>query len=280
MAVNKDQFAYSKSAKGPDMFKGLVQAGSTQAIKAGELCVFNKTTGYWVPASAVADGQQYSLALSAEEQKASGRGELTAIRYMSFYSLSPDDVFEMELAAARSLVVGDSFTLTASDSQKLTYGAGVYAVAINVGDDHYPQEDDTTIRNQSFARVTFNQSCTWYGFRKAQETRTGRKVITLTTSTTLVENQMYNSLIIIAGAITVTLPAVKSGMDALFISDAAETSSIDPNSADTIRLTGALLSAGNKLTNNSAAGDSVHLITESTDGFTAMIIQGAWTDGS
>jgi len=279
MAVNKFQFCHTKSVNGPDMFLGLVQAGATQAIKAGELCVFNETTNYWVPVDAVADAYSYSLALSAEEQKSTGRGELTGSRYMKFYSLSPDDVFEFELAAAQSLVIGDPFTLTASDSQKLTAGAGALAVAINVGDDHYPQEEDTTIRNQSYARVTFNPACTWWGFRKSQIVRPGRKVISTGTAT-LLENQMYNTLIIITSAATITLPAVKPGMDVIFLSDNAEASNVDPNSADQIRLKGALLTAGNKLTNNSAAGDSVQLITESADGFCATILYGNWTDGS
>jgi len=279
MPVNKDQFAHSKSSKGADTFLGLVQAGATQAIKAGELCVFNKTTGYFVPASAVADAQSYPMALSAEEQKASGRSELTGSRYMRFYSLSPDDVFEFELAAARSVAPGDPFTLTASDSQTLTYGAGTFAVAIAVTDDHYPQEEDTTIRSQSFARVTFNPACTWYGFRKSQTTRTGRKTIAITATATMLENQMYNSLILISGTTTISLPPVKSGMDAIFINIDGATQSINPDDNDLIRLDGALLDDGDSITQTTVAF-TCQLITEGAAGFTCLSVPGQWTDGS
>lgn len=279
MAVNKDPFCHCLVGNDPDMFLGLVQAGATQAIKVGEICVYNKTSGYWVPASAVADGTLYPIAISAEEQKATGRGELTGARYIKFYSCSPNDVFEFELAAARSLAIGDKFTLTASNSQKLTYTAGDFAVAVNVDFGHYPQEEDTTIRNQSYARVTFNEACSYFGLTKSLVMSSGRKVISLAASTTLKENQMYNSLIIVTAAATITLPPVAPGMDIIVVSEGANAVSVDPDDADLIRLTGAQLDDGDKLTSNSAAGDAVQLITESAAGFTAFIIEGAWTDG-
>lgn len=278
-AVNKDPFLYSKNKDGkPTTFLGLVQAGSTQAIKVGELCTWDETAGYFKPVDAVAD-HRYPLAISKEEQKASGRAELTGARYIEMYALDPNDVFEFPINAARSLAIGDPFTLTASDSQKLTYGAGAFAVAIQVGFGHYPQEEDTTIRNQSYAQVSFNPAVTWWGLRMSQMARTGRRVITVTTSETLKESDMYNTLILLSGAITPVLPAVKPGMDAIFINITGDDQNIDPNAADKIRLDGALLDDGDKIA-QTTVGYTCQLVTESADGFTCISVPGQWTDAS
>nr|MBC8360934.1 hypothetical protein [Candidatus Desulfatibia profunda] len=279
MATNKDPFVYSRNKDGkPVMFKGLVQAGSTQAIKRGELCTWNETTGYFIPVNAVAD-HRYWLAIAAEEQKASGRHELTAIRYIDFYALHPNDIFEFALAAAAAIAYGDPYTLTASDSQKLTAAAGAFAVAISVGDGNYPQEEDTTLRNQSYGLFSFNPAVTWWGNRMSQEVRGGRKVIAVAATETLKESDMYNSLILISGTTVVTLPAVKPGMDAVFISADGADQSIDPNSADKIRLDGALLDDGDKIS-QTTIGYYCNLITENADGFCCIAPVGTWTDGS
>ena len=280
-AVNKDPFVYSKSKDGkPSVFRGLVQAGSSAAIKIGEICTWNETTGYFIPVNAVAD-HRYPLTIAKEEQKSSGRGELTASRYIEFYSLDPNDVFEFQIAAAAAVELGTPYTLTASDSQKLTAAAGDFAVAINVDDGHYPQEEDTTIRNISYARVSFNPAVSWWGYRMSQFMRPGRRVIALTDNATLAENDMYNTLVTQSGtAKTITLPAVKPGMDVIIVCTVAQACHVDPNTADAIRLDGTVLTAGNKLTSASGAGDLVHLITEGVDGFIVINRQGTWTDGS
>lgn len=278
-AVNKDPFCFSRSKDGlPLRFKGLVQAGSTQAIKVGEICTWDETTGYFIPVDAVAD-HRYVLAISAEEQKASGRAELVNARYIDFYALHPDDVFEFPIDAARSLALGDPFTLTASDSQKLTYGAGAFAVAIAITDDHYPQEEDTTIRNQSYARVSFNPAATWWGLRMSQLARMGRRVIAVASNETIKESDMYNTLILISGTTTVTLPAVKPGMDAIFINTDGADQNIDPNASDKIRLDGALLDNGDKIA-QTTIGYTCRLITEGADGFCCLSVPGQWTDAS
>jgi len=281
MAVNNDPFCYTRNKDGlPVVFKGLVQAGSTQAIKVGEICTWDETTGYFVPVDAVADSR-YMLAIAKEEQKATGRGELTASRYIDFYALHPDDVFEFELAAARSLALGDPFTLTASNSQKLTYANGDFAVAICVDDNHYPQEEDTTIRNQSYARVSFNPAVTWWGYRMSQIVRPGRRVISTAADLTLKESDCYGgTVVLVTAAKTITLPAVKPGMDVTVLGTGANAINVDPDDDDKIRLSGAQLDDGDKLTSGGAAGDSVRLYTESADGWIAETIKGTWSDGS
>lgn len=281
MAVNKDPFVYSNRKDGKaHMFRGLVQAGSTQAIKRGEICTWNETTGYFVPIDAVAD-HRYPLAIAAEEQKASGRHELVAARYIEFYSLHPEDVFEFELAAAAAVAVGDPYTLTATTTQILTAAAGAFAVAHCVDDNHYPQEEDTTIRNQSYARFSFNPVVSYWGFRfsKLAGMSGGRRVIAISATGTLLESDMYNTLILISGATTITLPAVKPGMDAIFVNIDGDTQSLNPNDSDKIRLLGALLDDGDSIT-QTTVGFEVNLITEGADGFIALCSTSAWTDGS
>lgn len=276
MATNKDPFVYSRNKDGkPVMFKGLVQAGSTQAIKRGELCTWNETTGYFIPVNAVAD-HRYWLAIAAEEQKASGRHELTAIRYIDFYALHPNDIFEFALAAAAAIAYGDPYTLTAADSQKLTAAAGAFAVAISVGDGNYPQEEDTTLRNQSYGRFSFNPAVTWWGNRMSQEVRGGRKVIAVAATATLKESDMYNSLILMSGDSTITLPAVKPGMDVIFINTDGLTQAITPNASDKIRLDGALLADAAAL-DQTTIGFWCQLLTESADGFVCLSTPGQFT---
>lgn len=276
MATNKDPFVYSRNKDGkPVMFKGLVQAGSTQAIKRGELCTWNETTGYFIPVNAVAD-HRYWLAIAAEEQKASGRHELTAIRYIDFYALHPNDIFEFALAAAAAIAYGDPYTLTASDSQKLTAAAGAFAVAISVGDGNYPQEEDTTLRNQSYGLFSFNPAVTWWGNRMSQEVRGGRKVIAVAATATLKESDMYNSLILMSGDSTITLPAVKPGMDVIFINTDGLTQAITPNASDKIRLDGALLADAAAL-DQTTIGFWCQLLTESADGFVCLSTPGQFT---
>jgi hypothetical protein len=157
MAVNKDPFVRSKSKDGKaHVFRGPVQAGSTQAIKRGELCVYDKTASNWVPQSAAADFI-YPMAIAKEEQKAAD-----SARMIEFYSLHPDDEFEFAIDAARALALGDPFTVTASDSQTLTYSATAFPVARCTDDGHYP-ETGTTVRNRSYAVVSFSIHCSAWG---------------------------------------------------------------------------------------------------------------------
>ncbi len=283
-AVNKDPFVFSTRKNGnPHTFRGLVQAGSTAAIKIGEICTFNETTGYFIPVNAVAD-HRYPLAISKEEQKSSiGRsGEINGIRYMEFYSCHPDDVFEFAIAAAAGVAVGDPYTLTASNSQKLTAGVGAFAVACAVTDDHYPQEENTTIRNQSYSRVSFNTTASYWGYRFGKGlagSNGGRRIITISTAETLAENDMYNTLILLTGATVLSLPAVKPGMDIIVININGDTQTINPDDADKIRLDGAQLDNGDAI-GQTTVGFSVQLLTESADGFIALATVGQWTDES
>ncbi len=280
MAVNKDPFVFSTRKNGnPHTFLGLVQAGSTAAISIGEICTWNETTGYFIPVSAVSD-HRYPLAVSREEQKAAvGRtGELNGERYMEFYSLHPEDVFEFELAAAVGVAIGDPYTLNA-DAQKLTAGVGAFAVAYVVGDDHYPQELNTTIRSVSHANFSFNVAASFWGYRFAKGLVArggGRKIIAIATNETLTENDMYNTLILLSGTTTITLPAVKPGMDIIVVNTDGNANIVDLNASDQFRLDGAQTTAGNYIT-ATGAGKAVHIFTEDADGFIVRATVGEWS---
>ena len=280
MSINKDPFVFSNRKNGlPHTFLGLVRAGGSQAIKIGELCTWNEQTGYFKPVDAVAD-HRYPLAISREEQKAAvGRtAELNAERYMEFYSLHPEDVFEFEIAAAAAVAVGDPYTLTLSDSQKLTAAAGAFAVAFAVTDDHYPQEINVTIRSISYARVAFNPVASYWGYRfsKGLVARSGgRRVITVSTTEELTENDMYNTLILLSGTTTVTLPAVKPGMDIIVLNADANANKVDLNASDQFRLDGAQKVAGTYI-GATGIGKWVRIITEGANAFIVIAKVGEW----
>lgn len=148
-----------------------------------------------------------------------------------------------------------------------------------VTDDHYPQEEDTTIRNQSYARVSFNPCVSYWGFRFSKLVSPGRRILTVSTTSTLLEGDMYNTLVLLTGDITVTLPAVMPGMDVIFININGGTQAINPNDNDKIRLDGALLDNGDSIT-QTTVGYNCQLLTEGGDGFVCVAATGTWTDGS
>lgn len=207
MPSNMNPFIKSFSNDGKAaMFYGLVKAGSTQAIKMGEIVVRDKTyAGYFSPYATTTLDYIYPMAITAEEQ-ASGDSE----RYILMYALSPMDVFEYPINAARSLALGDNFVVTSSNSQQLTYDADGHPICSQALYGHYPQETDTTIRNMSYAQVSFNPGFTVWGLLMGAKTGRGtRKVVNSTSALTLYE---YHDGIIItnlggSGGIAHVLPS-------------------------------------------------------------------------
>lgn len=241
MATNKDPFRLSGRANGlADTFYGLVQAGSTQAIKIGEICCYNKTAGYIIPVSAAGD-HIYALCIAAEEQK-NTTSVVDPARYMKFYSLHPEDIFEFDLAAARSLAIGNCFIL-GTDSQIINYSASELWVARNVGDGHYPGIG-TTIRNQSYAQVVFNPALTFWGLVKSGQF-CGLPKFYVTGATALTLREEQSGLVISnlgAGATTAihVLPqAAKKGTTYTALCQAAYHTGFDPGAAGAIYIEGA-----------------------------------------
>jgi len=273
MATNKDPFVWSHSKDGkPSIFRGPVQAGSSQAIKIGELCVYDKTASNWVPVSAVADFI-YPLAISREEQKAAD-----AARMLEFYSLAPDDVFEFAIDAARALALGDQFILTVSDSQTLTYSATAYPVCRNVDDGHYP-ETGTTIRNQSYARVVFDKHVSAWG---RLITGLGLPIngMTIEKATALTLYAHMSGLKIIntgaQGAVVHVLPqSVPAGCEFEALNTVAQDHGFAPGAAGAVYIEGAKQSDDKDITTD-AIGDSLKVVSDGNgDWFGQAVITSA-----
>jgi hypothetical protein len=256
-AVNKDPFVRTLNKDGlPVLFRGKVQAGTTQAIKVGEICAFNKTAGYWIPVAAINDFI-YALAIAKEEQTAADLA-----RYVEFYALHPNDQFEFEIDAARALALGDTFILTVSNSQKLTYSAGGYPVARCVDDGHYPQKTDTTIRNRSWAVVSFDPSVSYWGLVLNGSGWNSKKVVTATAAITLY-SEMSGLVILntgISGGTVHVLPLnPPAGCNFTAYNTAADAHGFDPPTDGGIYGTGAKNGDGDTMTID-AIGDAIEVV--------------------
>jgi hypothetical protein len=256
-AVNKDPFVRTLNKDGlPVLFRGKVQIGTTQAIKVGELCAFNKTAGYWIPVSAVNDFI-YALAIAKEEQTAADLA-----RYVEFYALHPNDQFEFEIDAALALALGDTFILTVSNSQKLTYSAGGYPVARCVDDGHYPQKTDTTIRNRSFAVVSFSPTISYWGLVLNGSGWNSKKVVVAGGSLTLY-SEMSGLVLLNTGLTAEALHVLPlnppSGCNFTAYCTAAYAHGFDPPSDGGIYGTTAKNADGHKMTID-GIGDAIQVI--------------------
>jgi len=272
MAENLSPFVRNKYGTKETIFPGKVQAGSTQAIKRGEICCYNKTSGYWVPVSAVADGELYLLAISNEEQKAAD-----VARYMEFIAPKPGDEFEFEIAAPRQVAQGEGFILTASNSQKLTYSGTAFPVFLACGDDNYPQTG-TTLTYKSKAVVEMNPKCSFW--QALQGTLQKNKFETVSDNRTLTYEDSGKIFLVDTDAKTITLPATKEGIEYTFINKAADTTvevTISPNASDAIHYVTSVDDKDLINTKGTAVeGDMVTIKGDGADGWWVTSIKGTW----
>ena len=274
MAVNK--YPWVKNLGGdtkPLIFPGKVQAGSTQAIKRGEICTFDETSSYFIPANAIADAR-YSLAIANEEQKSGD-----SARYMEFIALRPEDVFEFTLSAAAGVAIGDGLILVASQSQQLTQdvdGSGGRNVAFVVGKSNYP-ETGTTLRTLTSAEVVFSPAFSYWCQRALSQKI--QKIIHSTADITL-KYEDCGAVLICTGAQAVTLPAsvVPAGwcIEIVVAGDAAVTIDPKPDTAK-IFIKGAAQAAG-KYISMTDIGDFVKLIWDGADWYAVNSLSGADAD--
>lgn len=262
-----------RGAAGPHIVPMLAQAGSTQALKMGEICVYNETSGYIVPVDAAAD-MQYSLVIVAEEQKAAD-----VERYIQCWAPREDDVFEYTLASSSNLSLGAPLTLTASQSQQLTYSASGQAVAFYVDRGNYP-DTGTTIRTISKALVCFNPEFSYY--YKNIIPKNIVKCFAVTSAYTLL---MEDCGAIItnkgaSGSVTVTAPnaVVPAGWNIKLAVMADQTFVFDPK-PDTAKvyIKGAAQTAG-KYVSVTDIGDFAHLVWDGTDWLCYASVSGADAD--
>jgi len=163
MATNRQAFIGNLyGAKEPLRILGLFQAGSTQAIKRGEILELD--TGVWIPLNAD-QSMSAVIAVADEEIKA---GDLAG--YYHILIPRPGDVFEFELAAAGATAIGTA--LYYSTSQKVTVSTGSHVLGYACGQENYPQaqghaadgdpsDRGTSIKSQSYVRMTFKEAASY-----------------------------------------------------------------------------------------------------------------------
>ena len=151
-------------APSPFVMLGLFQAGSTQAIKRGE--VLELSGGNWIPL----DANQVMAAIIAvanEEVKAGDRAG-----YYEIIVPRPGDVFEYDLDTAAATAVGTALYWSSSEVLTATAGAG-NVLAYAVGQEHYPLpqghladdasgDSGVTVRSQGTVHVAFVNAASYW----------------------------------------------------------------------------------------------------------------------
>lgn len=189
---------------GPLIVPGKVQAGSTQAIKRGELCTWNETSGYFIPISAAADAATYLLAFANEEIDAENT---PAARYAEFIAPRWDDLFEIPLAAAASLTIGLNYVPTGTNSQTATADVDGLPVFTQAGWSNYPplhKNGGTTVSSMANGLFTVNYE---YSYIKTIIKLPGelKKVFDIATATTLLA-EWSGAVITCSSAAVINLP--------------------------------------------------------------------------
>lgn len=165
MATNQVRWLRNMfGAKSPLVILGNFAAGTTAAIKRGELIEFTGNTNTeWVPMDSDFAGNS-NVAVAHEEIKSGDRAG-----YYEIIVPRPGDVFEFELATAAAPVLGAS--LYYSTSEKLAT-SGSNALGYVAGQAHYPNRqghlaDDaspdqgTTVRTVSHIEMTFKEAVSY-----------------------------------------------------------------------------------------------------------------------
>lgn len=148
-------------ASEPLILLGSFQAGSTQAIKAGELLEFTGDSNTdWVPMDSDF-AMKGNVAIAACEIKDGDRAG-----YYPIIVPRPGDVFEFAIDTAAAVAVGTPVYYSSSEEVS---ASGTYVLGYAVGQEHYPPEQQhladggladmgTTIRNTSHVRMCINQA--------------------------------------------------------------------------------------------------------------------------
>ena len=172
MATNRNVWIRNLfGASEPFIMLGLFQAGSTKAIKRGEILEKTAVTNTrWVPMDSDFAGAA-NVAVANEEIKSGDRAG-----YYEIMVPRPGDVFRFELAAAAAVTVGTAYYWSDSETLK---SSGTNVLAYVAGQDNYPDKqghlsDDAssdsgeTIRSVSYADFIFKEAVSyWKAFNVA-----------------------------------------------------------------------------------------------------------------
>lgn len=167
MATNQARWVGNMyGATEPMIRLGNFQAGSTQAIKMGEILEFTGATNTaWVPIDSDFS-MSGNVCVANEEIKSGDRA--------GFYEVivpRPGDIFEYDLAAAGSTAYGTALYYSSSEAVTVTTGSNILGYAC--GQEHYPKKQGhlsdgeihdagTTIRSQSKVRMTFSATASLF----------------------------------------------------------------------------------------------------------------------
>jgi hypothetical protein len=272
MATNKHPWSRNiHGASKPYLFPGKVQAGATAAIKAGEICIFNETAGYWVPVNAAAD-YIGPLAVANEEQKVADLA-----RYMEFIAPREGDIFEFALSAAAAVALGDALII--SDSQTLTRDLDGLAVGFSVSQDNFP-EAGTTLTSKGFVEMVFNPAVSY--FNKVIMQSGLKRVLAKATAYTikLEDNGAIFTNFGAEGSVTLTGPTsiVPVGFNFQMVVAAAQAFVFDPKpDAAAVIIKGGVQTAG-KYVSVTDEGDFMHFVWDGTNWICTASPSGADAD--
>lgn len=104
-----------------------------------------------------------------------------------------------------------------------------------------------------------------------------QNVLSYSAAHTLTAAQCRGHVVYVTAAAVITLPAVAEGLSVVVVTIGDVAVSVDPNASDKIWLDGTALDDGDKITNDSSAGDIAVLTYYSADGWHAST--NGWTDG-
>lgn len=165
MATNKYPFVRNLGgAPGPLVRLGKFQAGSTQAVKRGEL--LELSSGNFVPLTSD-KSMAGTVAIANEEIKS---GDLAG--YYEIIVPRPDDLFEFELEAAAAAALGASVFID-DESQKVTTTTGTNALGKVWEHEGLPKkqghmtagevmDNGTTIGSASHVRILINEAVSYF----------------------------------------------------------------------------------------------------------------------
>jgi len=138
---------------------------------------------------------------------------------------------------------------------------------------------------QTFPELTFST-----GLLNTDGTITGKGTVAVTASkaTTYTigtdsASESYGGTISVTSAVTITAPAVATGMNFAIVTIGDIAVSLDVNASDKMVLDGVTLADGDKATNSSKSGDTIVCQYYSADGFycwSSTVLGGHWTDGN
>jgi len=173
MATNTPRWVGNlNGATEPLIMLGKFQAGSTQAIKVGEILELTGVTNTcWVPIDSDF-AMSANVAIANEEIKSGDLGG-----YYEIIVPRPGDLFEYDLAAAGNDAVGTAVYY--SSSEAVTVTAGSNQLGTITGQAEYPEQHHlatdgagapdagTTIRSRSSAVITIKASASYYAALQA-----------------------------------------------------------------------------------------------------------------